>query len=184
MIELTLDPSRSQIRLRTFAEGLFSKIAHDLELVCSKLSGTASRDDTSAAMTGTATIEIPIRGIEVAGTLHGSRVDAAGLSTRERHDCLEKMRREVFHVGDEGVVRAEIVLRDTAAHVRIVPPKGKSAEMSARVTVREQEGVIVGQGMLEVSLSAIGSDVVKGPMNAFRVKDRVEVHFEIAFTPK
>jgi hypothetical protein len=38
-------------------------------------------------------------------------------------------------------------------------------------------------GKLEVSLYAIGSDVVKGPMNAFRVKDRVLVTFDVVFAP-
>jgi len=36
-------------------------------------------------------------------------------------------------------------------------------------------------GTFDVSLSAIGSDPVKGPMNAFRVKDSVEVLFELVF---
>jgi hypothetical protein len=186
--EFVLVPSKSQIRINTFAEGRLSKFAHDLELRGVGLSGTATREQgehPSPGVAGTATISIPLRGIDVTGTVHGERLNFEGLSAKERRDCLEKMRHDVFHSDESGVVRAEITLRnDGTAQVRIVPPKGKTVEVSTQVNVREDTGTVIGQGTLELSLTAIGSDVVKGPLNSFRVKDRVVLHFDVAFAPK
>ena len=187
MSEFVLVPSKSQIRLHTFAEGLFSKLAHDLELRCIGLSGTATREQgehASPGTAGTATLSVPLSGIEVTGTLHGARINFEGLSAGERRECIEKMRHDVFHTDESGVVRVEIALRNGTAQVRIVPPKGKTAEVSAKVNVREESNTVIGEGTLELSLMAIGSDVVKGPMNAFRVKDKVLVHFDVAFVSK
>jgi len=40
------------------------------------------------------------------------------------------------------------------------------------------------RGDLVVSLSALGSSTVKGPMNAFRVKDAVEISFDVVFVAR
>jgi hypothetical protein len=37
------------------------------------------------------------------------------------------------------------------------------------------------KGTVEVSLAALGSKPVKGPMGAFRVKDRVRISFDLVF---
>ncbi|MCL2778598.1 MAG: hypothetical protein FWD73_11390 [Polyangiaceae bacterium] len=187
MNEFVLIPTKSQIRLNTFAEGLLSKFAHDLELRCIGLSGTATREQgeqASPGVAGTATISVPLSGIEVTGTVHGTRINFEGLSAKDRRDCLEKMRHDVFHTDESGVIRIEVTLRDGNAQVRIVPPKGKTVELSTQVNVHEESGTVIGKGTLELSLMAIGSDVVKGPMNSFRVKDRVVLHFDVAFAPK
>lgn len=170
----TLDPKRSSIRLRTFAEGLFSRLAHDLELSCGELSGTAP-DARSA------TIVVPVTAIAVAGTLKNGSVDATGLSPSDRADCLSKMRREVFHVrGSDDAVRVEADLE----RVRVIPPNGKTVERKvALAPKKEDDGALRVQGKIALSLSEIGSDPVKGPMNAFRVKDGVEVLFDVVFQP-
>lgn len=49
--------------------------------------------------------------------------------------------------------------------------------------VRTDGDAVHASGSFEVSLMAIGSDVVKGPMGAFRVKDRVKVLFDVRFAP-
>lgn len=170
----TLDPKRSSVRLRTFAEGLFSRLAHDLELRCGGLSGTAA-DERSA------TIVVPVLGITVAGTLKNDEVDATGLSPSDQADCLSKMRREVFHVrGSEDAVRVEAALD----RVRVIPPNGKTVERKvALVPKKQDDGALRVQGTIALSLREIGSDPVKGPMNAFRVKDDVEVLFDVVFQP-
>ena len=61
MADLLLDPAKSRVRIRTFAEGLFAKLAHDIELECKKLEGRASRNDDSLTM-GTATVDVPVGG--------------------------------------------------------------------------------------------------------------------------
>lgn len=166
----TLDAKRSSIRIRTFAEGLFSKLAHDLELQCRDLSGSGP-DERSCIIT------IPVRGIDVAGTLKNGCVDAGGLSPSDREDCLGKMRREVFHGADAITVEANL------DKVKVISPKGKTVSKTVSLETKKQDdGSLRVLGVIPLSLNAIGSDPVKGPMNAFRVKDLVEVHFDVVFT--
>src|SRR4051812_42846316 len=82
---LVLDPQASTVVIRTYAEGLFARLAHDLELACTRLDGTS--DDGRRAR-----IEVSVGSIEVRGILGGGT-----LSPSEESDCLAKMRREVFH---------------------------------------------------------------------------------------
>lgn len=179
MTKLVLDPDKSRVRLHTFAEGLFARLAHDLELECRGISGTAERAEGDA---GSATLEAPIARIEVSGTLEKGRVDPRGLSPSDRDDVLGKMKKDVFHVAD-GVVRVEAKLESGRASVRVVPPKGRAVERSIPVRLEPAGGATRVSGTLPLSLSAIGSDTVKGPMNAFRVKDTIEVHFDVVFVP-
>jgi hypothetical protein len=178
-----VDTAKSRARIRTFAQGLLARLAHDLELTCHGLTG---KGDQTAAESGTASLEIPIAKIEVAGTLKGERVDPNGLSPSDRADCLEKMVRDVFHTraSDGDVVRVEASLEAHGARVRITPPRGRAVERTVALRIaREGEGTRV-TGRFDLSLEALGSDPVKGPMNAFRVKDQVEVLFDVVFAPK
>jgi hypothetical protein len=176
--DLALDASRSRVRLQTFAEGLFARLAHDIELSCGELSGSASREGD--AMQGTLDIDVPLRAITVMGVLRkDGSIDEGALSAGDRRDILAKMRSDVFHDRGDGVVRVEARLDGGVARVRIVPPHGKPVEIVTRPDVRAEGEALRASGKLEVSLAAIGSDVVKGPMGAFRVKDGVLVHFDV-----
>ncbi len=181
MTKLTVDPEKTQVRIRTFAEGLFSRLAHDLELVCRGIEGTAERPSPES---GSATLAVPISKIDVAGTLKSGRVDPSGLSPSDREDVLRKMRHDVFHAKDPGAsVRVEATVEAGKARVRVVPPNGRAVERSVpvRLEAATDAGTARVSGRFELSLDALGSDPVKGPMNAFRVKDTVEVAFDVTF---
>jgi hypothetical protein len=178
--KLVLDPAASRIRVQTFAEGLFARLAHDLELACGSLSGAASREEA------TATVEVPLAGIAVGGVLRDGAVDVHALSAGDRREILEKMRRDVFRAqGEDARVRVESTLDGAGgtARLRIMTPNGRTTETTTRPVVRDEAGAapVRVTGSLELSLSAIGSDVVKGPMNAFRVTDTVRVHYDLSF---
>jgi hypothetical protein len=186
--DLALDTSRSRVRIQTFAEGFLARLAHDLELICSELSGTASPDAQGAPggkVAGTANVDAPLRGIAIAGVLgKDGKVDPEGLSPSDQHDAVVKMQHDVFHAGPEGVVRIEARYDGEKASVRLVAPNGKAAEAVVRPQVTQTNGAVHARGTFEVSLKAIGADPVKGPMGAFRVKDRVNVLFDVVFTPR
>lgn len=132
---------------------------------------------------GSARLEIPIAKIDVGGTLKNGVVDPDGLTRTDREDCLGKMRREVFQArGADDRVTIEADLDDGRARVRVATPNGKTVErvVPLRATTAD-DGTLRVSGSLDLSLTAIGSYPVKGPMNAFRVKDRVEVIFDVAF---
>jgi hypothetical protein len=179
--DLVLDAARSRVRIQTFAEGLLARLAHDLELVCNDLSGTATQ---SGDANGTASIAVPLRGFAVAGVLgKDGRVDDRGLNPSEQRDCIAKMHNDVFHARPDAVVRVEAHLDGGSARIRVVPPNGKAVETVVRPEVQRDGDAVRASGSFEVSLMAIGSDVVKGPMGAFRVKDKVKVIFSVAFVP-
>jgi hypothetical protein len=178
-MELSVDSAKSRVRVHTFAEGLFARLAHDIELVFTKVEGTASREGEA----GQAKLTVRLDSAEVAGVLKDGRVDASVLSASDRRDILEKMRREVFHAGEDATVTLEATLDGKVAKVKVVPPRGKTVEATTRPELREDGDALRISGSFDVSLSAIGSDVVKGPMNAFRVKDRVVVRFELVCQP-
>ncbi len=177
---LTLDPARSQVRIRTFAEGLFARLAHDLELVCRDIAGSAERSDAAG---DTARLEIPISKIDVAGALRSGRLDPDGLSANDRADCLGKMRSDVFHAhaGASDVVRVEGTLERGKARVRVATPNGRMLSRSIDVRVEPEGNEVRVRGRADLSLEALGSDAVRGPMNAFRVKDTIEVLFDLVF---
>lgn len=179
MADLVLALAQSRVRIHTFAEGLFSRLAHDLELACGELSGTASFDGKS----GTASIEAPLHGISVAGTVDkDGRVNERGLNPNEQRDCIAKMHHDVFHARPDDVVRLAVHLDGDRARVRIVPPNGRAIEEEISPKLhREESGSVRASGAFDISLMAIGSDVVKAPLNAFRVKDKVRVLFDVLF---
>ena len=75
MSDLVLDASRSRVRIQTFAEGFLARLAHDLELSCSDLSGTASAVTSDGHTAGAAHVEAPLRGMAIAGEAHaGARL--------------------------------------------------------------------------------------------------------------
>jgi len=182
--DLVLDPARSRVRIHTYAEGLFARLAHDLELTCGGLSGRATAAAGGRTDAGSATIEAPLRGLAVAGVVgRDGRVDDRGLNPTERRDCIAKMYTDVFHARPDAMVLVQVQRDGASARVRIVPPNGKAVEVVIAPEVVPDGGGLRASGSFEVSLVAIGSDVVKGPMGAFRVKDLVKVSFDVVFAP-
>jgi hypothetical protein len=90
---------------------------------------------------------------------------------------------DVFHARPDGVVLVQVQRDGASARVRVVPPNGKVVEVVIAPEVVADGGGLRASGSFEVSLMAIGADVVKGPMGAFRVKDLVKVSFEVVFAP-
>lgn len=180
MTTLALDAGRSRLRIHTYAEGLFARLAHDLAIEHAALEGSATRSPTGVA---TADLDISLAGLTVLGVLHGERVDEHGVSSSDRRDILEKMRREVFHAGENAKVRVHAELNGGAARVVLTPPGGRPVTLTVHPSIRDEDGAVHVQGTADLSLAALGSDPVKGPMGAFKVKDRVEVRFDVVFVP-
>jgi hypothetical protein len=178
---LALDTPRSRVRIHTYAEGLFARLAHDLALEHGDLRGSATR---SASGHASADVELSLEGLVVLGVLDGERVDEHALSPSDRRDILEKMRREVFHA-EHGVVRihAEVPGGNAPARVVVTPPRAMPITVLVRPDVIEEDGGVRVRGTAALSLAALGAATVKGPMGAFKVKDRVDVRFDVLFVP-
>lgn len=177
-----LDASRSRVRIYTFAEGLLARLAHDLELVSSHLSGVASSTTSDGTTIGTASVEAPLDAVTIAGALGADgRIDPGALSASDQRDALSKMKHDVFHTGAGAVIRIDAQYDGASARIRLTTPNGTSFTATAHPAVQAMGDAVHAKGTFEVSLSALGSHVVKGPMGAFRVKDRVKVAFEVVF---
>lgn len=144
------------------------------------MTGTATRAGPSK---GTATLVAAVRDIEISGILRGGCVDAEGLSASDRTTCLERMHHDVFHDAvDEGIVVA-VALDGEWATTRLRFPAGAEISAKLRPELSFVGDEIRATGRLDLSLAATGAGVVRGPMNAFRVKDGVDVWFEVVFVP-
>jgi hypothetical protein len=166
---LKLDPARSKLAIFTFAEGLLAAFAHDLELGANDLEGEA---------TGTsAELRVPVASIRVRGVMKRGKLDPNVLSEGDRETIERQIRGEVLagtHVIARGALEAGL------ASIEIAAPSGKTRIACALRIVDEEGGKRV-RGETEVSLAAIGAPPVKGPMGAFRVKDRVRVEIDLIF---
>lgn len=176
-MNLNIDPSNSKISVRTRAAGMLAKLAHDLELQAAEIQGRAERSETGFS----GELRIPITTLRVTGQLHGDRVDSSGISQSDRSDIEHKIRDEVFAGTKEIVVRGQGTPWNRA-DITVETALGK---MPIAVSLRssEQEGAIRISGRTELLLSKLGVREIKGPLGAFKVKDAVEVLFEITLRP-
>jgi hypothetical protein len=176
-----LDAARSRIRIHTYAEGLLARLAHDLAIEHADLRGRATREGGAEA-----DVEVSLAGFTVLGVLHGERIDAQALSPSERREILGKMRREVFHA-DDGVIRIRVEApgEPASACVVVIPPSAAAVTVSVRPDVEDAaDGGLRVRGTTALSLAALGAATVKGPMGAFKVKDVVDVRFDLVFVPE
>jgi hypothetical protein len=166
---MKLDAARSRVTLYTMAEGLFAALAHDLELVARGLAGEATGD--------AAEVRVTVAEIRVSGVVKKGRVDAGVLSAGDRETIEREIQGDVLP-GAEVVARGTLAGR--SAEIEIVGPRGKT-RVTCDVDVRDDGGGKRVTGKVEVSLGALGAPPVKGPMGAFKVKDRVRVEVDLVF---
>jgi hypothetical protein len=166
---MKLDSTRSKIAVYTFAEGLLSRLAHDLEIAANDASGEAQGD--------TCTLHIPVRALAVVGAVKRGQVDRGVLSASDRESIERQIQGEVLR-------GAEITARGTreggTARIAVTAPTGR-AEVTCPIDVSTSEREARARGEVELSLRALGIAPVKGPMGAFRLADRVRVTFELTF---
>jgi hypothetical protein len=166
---MKLDASRSRVAISTFAEGLFSALAHDLELLAGDVSGEATESS--------AEVHVPVASISVHGAVKRGKVDPSVLSSGDRA-TIERQIRDELLAGAEVVARGE---RDgQRASIEVTGPRGTSRTTCDAAVTREGDFTRV-KGRFDLSLAALGCPPVKGPMGAFRVSDRVRIDFDLVF---
>jgi hypothetical protein len=178
---LTLDPAASRLVVETTAKGMLAKLAHDLTIAVSDWKCDASLEGGVA----TVTLRAPVASVRVEGVRKHGAVDKGVLSASDRSDIERKIREDVL-VAREIVVNATAKdvpsegTRSVEADVTIDAGRGK-AHATARVTIEVTDAAFVAKGRVAASLSALHIPPVKGPLNAFRVDDKVDVVFEARF---
>jgi hypothetical protein len=175
-----IDKGASKLVLRTRAEGMLARLAHDLEIGATEIAGAASSDDGDA---WTAELTIPVSSLRVAGALRGDRLDTSALSSKDRAEIERKIREEVLAAGPEVRARAEGPTRERGEAT--VSIGGASAPVRVSHSQVEPSGAGFSvTGRAEISLRALGVAEVKGPLNAFRVADTIEVLYTFVILPE
>ena len=172
---LLVDSAAAKITVRTRAEGLLARFAHDLELTGREVSGNVTVDGDA----WTANLSVPVAALRVSGVLHGAEVDRSALSASDRAQVEQKMRDDVFFGGARAVTAAAHGTSRTGGEATIAIG---SRSQRAPVTLSVEApfgGPTRATGRLTVSLAQLGVKPIKGPLGAFRVKDAVEILFDI-----
>jgi hypothetical protein len=154
------------VSVRTHAEGLLSRLAHDLELRARA---------TQASFDGhKATLAFRVGDLRVQGVLKHGRVDSNVLSQSDVRDIEERILGSLKAKADDKVT-VELEVDGAALRGHITAPCGHtSMRLSTTESAAPNEGrVIKANGTL--SIAALGAGAVKGPMGSFRLADTVEI---------
>lgn len=123
------DRATDHFVLRTFARGLLSTLAHDLEITAGDATGEAAAGEEVT----TARLSFPVAGLRVAGVVRQGRVDAGVLSEGDRREVDRRIREDVLARGERVSVEAE--LRGDRVRATVIVPTGRSVvEGRAKVT--------------------------------------------------
>jgi len=174
---LLIVPTSSKLRVRTRASGMLARLAHDLEIVAKDLSGRATLEGDGFS----GELVVPVAALEVVGVLHGDRVDPSSLSGSDRAEIARKIREEVFSGTREIRARVRGASRQRADVT--VEIQGRDT-VSVPLGVKEDGDRVEVSGRVELSMKRLGLREVKGPLGAFRVRDGVEVIFELTLRPE
>lgn len=172
---LLVDSAASSIALRTRAEGLLARVAHDLEIAAPLFRGRATLDGD----TWTAELGVAVASLRVAGVVRGTDVDRGALSSSDRAQIEQKMRQDVFFGGVREVLAVAHGTSRTGGEATVsLGPRSQRVPVTLSVEA-PSGGKITATGRFTLSLEKLGVKPIKGPLGAFRVKDAVEVLFTI-----
>jgi hypothetical protein len=153
---------------------MFAKLAKDLEIELPVNTGSVTIEEGATR----AEASFDAARARVAGVLPGKNVDQGALSEKDRADIVHKLRDAI---GGDGAVSVVATTKDDkTAEIEIALPRGK-AKVRASIEVDKSDATAEARGETDLSLSALGVREVKGPLNAFRLSDRIHVIFRVSF---
>ena len=171
MASHSVDLAASRFTIRTTAQGMLSKLAHDLEIECNDVDLTFETDGQAWS----ATLTIPTHGLAVVGAVKKGRVDKGVLSAKDKTQIETKIRADV--------VAGPVIVTATGKSHRsgdaTIKTNRGSQSVTLELSVRETEAALIVDGTITASLKALGAPEVKGPMGIFKVRDAIELGFYV-----
>lgn len=172
-----LDPSRSSLRVFTYAEGLFARLAHDLELGIHEAEVRVTSDGDQQRVVA----HVPLAALRVEGVVKHGALRTDVLSEKDHEEILAKMRGDVFDgASASDRLGLEATLVGSRVEGSLLLPSGKRVAL-----VFSLESAPGGEprphvkGAFDLSLKKIAGADVKGPLGAFRIADRVHVSLDL-----
>jgi hypothetical protein len=163
---------------------MLARLAHDLELEWPVAEGRVDIVDGKA----TAQMRLDAGAVTVIGARKNGVLDREVLSAGDRADIKKKLLSSIGGEPRDAAIRAEVTMAyaDASsgapatgmlpARVRVELPCGTSTT-DAQIRVTHTDGVTHANGTLTLSLRALGVPEIKGPLGAFRLKDKIELTF-------
>lgn len=177
--ELTVRTASSRLALRTRAKGMLARLAHDLEIVSTEVTGRVRAGE--GAWSGE--LCVPVASLRVAGTLHGDRLDPGALSASDRQEIERRTRGDVLGAERELVVELAGPTRERGEAILVIAG-GPRTRVPLTLRARDLDGGAVSViGRAELSLKAQGVAEIRAPLGAFKVSDTVEVLVELELWP-
>jgi hypothetical protein len=172
-----LDAQRSRVRLRTYAKGLLSALAHDLELEALPTGTIEPEGDVWKA-----SLEVKADAIKVLGVLRRGRVHTDVLSANDVKEIERKIREEILAPSPSIAIEVRGTPQRPDATIRMSPPRTGGAKPKATIEVKADDEVIEAKVKGTLSMRALGLAEVKGPLGAFVIKDDVEIEAMLVFS--
>jgi hypothetical protein len=172
-----LDPSRSSLRVFTYAEGLFARLAHDLELGIHQAEVRVLLEGDKPRVVA----HVPLASLRVEGVVKHGALRTDVLSEKDHQEILAKMRDDVFD-GASPSDRLTLEASVTGPRVEgsLILPSGKRVSLGFSLdTAPGTEAVAHVKGAFDLSLKRVAGADVKGPLGAFRISDRVHVSIDV-----
>jgi hypothetical protein len=176
-VRFQFEAKRSRLTVRTHAEGLLARLAHDLSIVLGGVAGEAEGEGDEEGAPR-AKLRVPVEGMRVEGAVRGGAVES--LSEADTKEIERRLREDVFQGKGWVGVDGDLERGRVRARVSVEGARTETTMETAVSVTRDGETVTVA-GAGAVSLRGLGLREVRGPMGAFRVADRVEVAFEATF---
>jgi len=172
-MDLVFDPSASRVTVRTGTTGLFSPLAHALELSVDGIEGQATWNGAGA---WTVNVSAPVAGLRVRGAVRHGSVDDRAVSAADRAEIERRIRETALPV-------ERIVVEGDSSRLRVRGLRGVQ-EFVPAARIEAGTTTVTASGTATLSLRALGIADVKGPLGAFRVADAVELSYRVVFTKK
>jgi hypothetical protein len=157
-------------RIFTFAEGMFSRLAHDLELSARATEVEGALDE---AGTGKITASFRAGDVDLVGFVKNGVTDPNAPTASDRSDIRERMLGAIGAKPDSRIAARADVSADRVV-VELEIPLGRAR---AEAPVKKIGDARVAR--LAFSMAALGMKPVKGPLNAFRLSDKIEIEVRL-----
>ena len=172
-----LDPSRSSLRVFTYAEGLFARLAHDLELGIHEVEVRVDFEGGNPRVVA----HVPLASLRVEGVVKHGALRTDVLSEKDHHEILAKMRGDVFDgASPSDRLTLEASVSGSRVEGSLVLPSGKRVALGFSLEATPGvDAVAHVKGAFDLSLKQVAGADVKGPLGAFRISDRVHVSLDV-----